>query len=74
MEPLSPILFTSGYHSSVVQCSLQSDYGGDESWTFIDFVLHRLVPLWVSTRELEFTWDYILQGLEANTNLVRYFS
>ncbi|KAL4390561.1 hypothetical protein AHAS_Ahas03G0157400 [Arachis hypogaea] len=43
-------------------------------WAFTDSVIHRLVPLWVGTRGLEFTWDYILQGLEANTNLVRYFS
>lgn len=40
-------------------------------WAFADSVLHRLAPLWVGARGLEFTWDYILQGLEANANLVR---
>lgn len=39
-------------------------------WAFADSVLHRLAPLWVGARGLEFTWDYILQGLEANANLV----
>ncbi|KAL6504377.1 hypothetical protein OROGR_026300 [Orobanche gracilis] len=39
-------------------------------WAFSDSVLHRLAPLWVGARGLEFTWDYILQGLEANANLV----
>ncbi|KAH1076555.1 hypothetical protein GYH30_052162 [Glycine max] len=39
-------------------------------WAFADFVLHRLAPLWVGARGLEFTWDYILQGLEANANLI----
>lgn len=39
-------------------------------WAFADAVLHRLLPLWVGARGLEFTWDYILQGLEANANLV----
>ncbi|KAJ6940022.1 hypothetical protein NC651_006240, partial [Populus alba x Populus x berolinensis] len=39
-------------------------------WAFADSVLHRLAPLWVGSRGLEFTWDYILQGLEANANLV----
>ncbi|KAL3351585.1 hypothetical protein AABB24_019921, partial [Solanum stoloniferum] len=39
-------------------------------WAFADSVLHRLVPLWFGARGLEFTWDYILQGLEANANLV----
>lgn len=39
-------------------------------WAFADAVLHRLAPLWVGARGLEFTWDYILQGLEANANLV----
>lgn len=43
-------------------------------WAFADSVLHRLAPLWVGARGLEFTWDYILQGLEANANLVRLFS
>ncbi|XP_078442607.1 seven transmembrane domain protein [Wolffia australiana] len=39
-------------------------------WAFADSVLHRLAPLWVGARCLEFTWEYILQGLEANANLV----
>ncbi|XP_022861382.1 transmembrane protein 147-like [Olea europaea var. sylvestris] len=39
-------------------------------WAFADSVLHRLAPLWVGARGLEFTWDYIFQGLEANANLV----
>ncbi|KAL4330406.1 hypothetical protein AHAS_Ahas13G0396900 [Arachis hypogaea] len=43
------------------------------SWAFADSALYRLVPLWVDVRGLEFTWDYILHGLEANANLVRYF-
>ncbi|CAL1410884.1 unnamed protein product [Linum trigynum] len=38
-------------------------------WAFADSILHRLAPLWVGARGLEFTWDYILQGLEANANL-----
>ncbi|KNA20734.1 hypothetical protein SOVF_049670 [Spinacia oleracea] len=39
-------------------------------WAFADSVLHRLAPLWVGARGLEFTWEYVLQGLEANANLV----
>ncbi|KAL5705012.1 hypothetical protein ACHQM5_023364 [Ranunculus cassubicifolius] len=39
-------------------------------WAFADSVLHRLAPLWVGARGLEFTWEYALQGLEANANLV----
>ncbi|KAL0715732.1 hypothetical protein Bca4012_065054 [Brassica carinata] len=39
-------------------------------WAFADAVLHRLAPLWVGARGLEFTWGYVLQGLEANANLV----
>ncbi|PHT84704.1 hypothetical protein T459_13147 [Capsicum annuum] len=34
-------------------------------------VLHRLAPLWVAARGLEFTWDYVLQRLDANVNLVK---
>ncbi|MCL7046824.1 hypothetical protein MKW94_006267 [Papaver nudicaule] len=39
-------------------------------WAFADSVLHRLAPLWVGARGLEFTWEYVLQGLESNANLV----
>ncbi|KMZ61998.1 Transmembrane protein [Zostera marina] len=39
-------------------------------WAFADSALHRLLPLWVGARGLEFTWEHILQGLEANANLV----
>ncbi|XP_065024778.1 uncharacterized protein LOC135649835 isoform X2 [Musa acuminata AAA Group] len=35
-----------------------------------DSILHRLAPLWVGARGLEFTWEYIFQGVEANANLV----
>ncbi|KAJ4881748.1 hypothetical protein Rs2_38803 [Raphanus sativus] len=36
----------------------------------LDAVLHRLAPLWVGARGLEFTCDYVLHGIEANANLV----
>ncbi|KAH9603462.1 hypothetical protein KSS87_012058 [Heliosperma pusillum] len=39
-------------------------------WAFADSVLHRLAPLWVGARGLEFTWEFVLQGLEANAHLV----
>ncbi|AQK62619.1 seven transmembrane domain protein [Zea mays] len=43
-------------------------------WAFAASVLHRLAPLWIGARGLEFTWEYILQGLEANANLVMTLS
>jgi hypothetical protein len=39
-------------------------------WAFADALLHRLAPLWVGARGLEFTWEYLLQGIESNANLV----
>jgi hypothetical protein len=39
-------------------------------WSFADAVLHKLAPLWVGAKGLEFTWEYLLQGLESNANLV----
>jgi hypothetical protein len=39
-------------------------------WAFADALLHRLAPLWVGARGLEFTWEYLLQGVESNANLV----
>ncbi|XP_044983879.1 uncharacterized protein LOC123450900 [Hordeum vulgare subsp. vulgare] len=44
------------------------------SWAFADSVLHRLAPLWIGARGLQFTWEYIFQGLEANANLVMTLS
>ncbi|KAG0464929.1 hypothetical protein HPP92_019093 [Vanilla planifolia] len=41
-----------------------------QGWAFADSVLYRLAPLWIGARGLEFTWEYIFQGLEANANLV----
>lgn len=43
-------------------------------WAFADSVLHRLAPLWIGARGLEFTWEYVFQGLEANANLVMTLS
>jgi hypothetical protein len=43
---------------------------GFPGWAFADSVLHRLAPLWIGARGLEFTWEYIFQGVEANANLV----
>ncbi|XP_024370759.1 uncharacterized protein [Physcomitrium patens] len=39
-------------------------------WAFADALLHRLAPLWVGAKGLEFTWEHLLQGLESNANLV----
>ncbi|GAQ80473.1 hypothetical protein KFL_000550050 [Klebsormidium nitens] len=39
-------------------------------WAFADSVLHRAVPLWVNARKAESSWDDLLQGFEANANLV----
>jgi hypothetical protein len=43
---------------------------GFSGWAFAASVLHRLAPLWIGARGLEFTWEYIFQGLEANANLI----
>jgi hypothetical protein len=43
---------------------------GFSGWAFAASVLHLLAPLWIGARGLEFTWEYIFQGLEANANLI----
>lgn len=42
-------------------------------WASADYVLQRLAPLWAGARGLEFTRDYILQGIDASANLVHLF-
>jgi len=56
--------------ATITLLSLIIDVLGFSGWAFADSVLHRLAPLWIGTRGLEFTWEYIFQGIEANANLV----
>ncbi|KAK3279298.1 hypothetical protein CYMTET_12807 [Cymbomonas tetramitiformis] len=39
-------------------------------WAFADSVLHRLAPLWMGARSMEFSWKYLQEGVHANANLV----
>ncbi|KAL3840356.1 hypothetical protein ACJIZ3_024947 [Penstemon smallii] len=57
-------------HRNISQNHKFQAVGLGKCWAFADAVLHRLAPLWVGARGLEFTWEYVLQGLEANANLV----
>lgn len=39
-------------------------------WSLADALVQKLLPLWVGARGWEFTWDYVLQAIEANATLV----
>lgn len=67
-------LFELSLYSLIVDHFYITHLSVPAGWAFADSVLHRLAPLWVGARGLEFTWDYVLQGLEANANLVGSFS
>ncbi|KAF8410596.1 hypothetical protein HHK36_003128 [Tetracentron sinense] len=69
--PISLLFFCCNRHQSFIPVSTNgSIISLLTGWAFADSVLHRLAPLWVGARGLEFTWEYILQGLQANANLV----
>ncbi|KAF7144144.1 hypothetical protein RHSIM_Rhsim05G0183600 [Rhododendron simsii] len=56
------------YDLLVVELEFEIFEGNPYGWAFADSVLNRWSPLWVGARGLEFTWDYILQGLDANAS------
>eukprot|EP00897_Mesotaenium_endlicherianum_P007282 jgi/Mesen1/6582/ME000336S05801 len=39
-------------------------------WAVADSLVHRLAPFWVGARGMEFTWDFLLQAVESNAQLV----
>merc|ERR1719510_475003 len=43
-------------------------------WAFADFLLTRVIFLWVGARGIEFDWKYIQKSFDANINLVHYLT
>ena len=39
-------------------------------WGVMEVVATRVVPLWVNARGVEFSWDSLLTGFDANVSLV----
>lgn len=39
-------------------------------WAFADFLLTRVIFLWVGARGIEFDWKYMQKSFDANVNLV----
>lgn len=56
---------------SMWRCDDQNSVAG-VGWATSKAIIERLLPLWLSAaRSLEFDWNHITTGLEANINLVR---
>merc|ERR1719510_2836227 len=43
-------------------------------WAFADFLLTRVIFLWVGARGIEFDWKYMQKSFDANINLVHYLT
>jgi len=43
-------------------------------WAFAEFLLTRVIFLWVGARGVEFDWKYIQKSLDSNVNLVHYLT
>lgn len=43
-------------------------------WSFAEFVLTRVIFLWVGARGIEFDWKYIQKSLDTNIGLVHYLT
>jgi len=43
-------------------------------WAFAEFLLTRVIFLWVGARGIEFDWKYIQKSLDSNVNLVHYLT
>merc|ERR1719370_2677132 len=43
-------------------------------WAFAEFLLTRVIFLWVGARGVEFDWTYIQKSLDSNVSLVHYLT
>jgi hypothetical protein len=43
-------------------------------WAFAEFLLTRVIFLWVGARGIEFDWKYIQKSLDSNVSLVHYLT
>merc|ERR1712051_14885 len=43
-------------------------------WAFADFLLTRVIFLWVGARGIEFDWKYIQKSFEANISLLHHIT
>merc|ERR1712079_182067 len=43
-------------------------------WAFAEFLLTRVIFLWVGARGIEFDWKYMQKSFDANINLVHYLT
>lgn len=43
-------------------------------WAFADFLLTRVIFLWVGARGIEFDWKYMQKSFDANIDLVHYLT
>lgn len=43
-------------------------------WAFAEFLLTRVIFLWVGARGIEFDWRYIQKSLDSNISLVHYLT
>merc|ERR1719391_1308073 len=43
-------------------------------WAFAEFLLTRVIFLWVGARGIEFDWKYIQKSLDTNVSLVHYLT
>mmetsp|Transcript_9503 Transcript_9503/g.18008 ORF Transcript_9503/g.18008 Transcript_9503/m.18008 type:complete len:234 (+) Transcript_9503:34-735(+) len=39
-------------------------------WSMAESLVRNLIPLWIGASGTEFSWEYLQQGLEANTRLL----
>jgi len=43
-------------------------------WAFAEFLLTRVIFLWVGARGIEFDWKYVQKSLDSNVSLVHYLT
>jgi hypothetical protein len=59
--------FSARYENSAVKTKVLSTVVG---WGVTEVVATRVVPLWVEARGVEFSWNSLFTGLDANVSLV----
>ena len=65
------ILFSLTISISIPKSEFHLNICDNVGWGFAEALLGKFMPLWFDTRGVEFHWENVIMGLDANIRLVR---
>eukprot|EP00697_Spironema_sp_BW2_P009584 gnl/Spiro4/24537_TR12166_c0_g1_i1.p1 gnl/Spiro4/24537_TR12166_c0_g1~~gnl/Spiro4/24537_TR12166_c0_g1_i1.p1 ORF type:complete len:234 (-),score=43.53 gnl/Spiro4/24537_TR12166_c0_g1_i1:122-823(-) len=75
IEPFGLYLTFSDSLTNYISGSMeQKIIGVGITWAFTESLIHRLLPLWIGARGVEFDWVYTFTAIEANLAMLLFVS